>query len=92
MGGVEENEENRRKPRCNNNFTKRSKIRYRRMCNDFRGKVFFPSVGFGRLFVGNCAHCCLSCHFVWDFYKGYLECDNSAVSLLFPYYLQIEAK
>ena len=40
----------------------------------------------------NCAHCCISCHFVWDFYKDDLECDNSAVSLLFPYYPQIEAK
>ena len=33
-GGVEENEENRRKPSCNNNFMKRSKIRYRSMCDD----------------------------------------------------------
>ena len=23
------------------------------------GKVFFPSVGFGRRFFGNCAHCCI---------------------------------
>ena len=58
----------------------------------FREKVFFATVGFGRRFVGNWAHCCISCHFVWDFYKGDLECDNSAVSLLFSYYPQIKAK
>ena len=56
------------------------------------GKVFFPSVGFGRRFFGNCAHCCINCHFVWAFYKGYLECDDSAVSLLFHYYAQMERK
>ena len=58
----------------------------------FREKVFFATVGFGRRFVGNCAHCCISCHFVWDFYKGDLGCNNNAVSLLFPYYPQIKAK
>ena len=56
------------------------------------GKVFFPSVGFGRRFVGNCAHCCITCHFVWDFYQGDLECDNSAVSLHFHDYPQVERK
>ena len=56
------------------------------------GKVFFPSVGFGRRFFGNCAHCCINCHFVWAFYKGYLECDDSAVSLLFHDYAEMERK
>ena len=56
------------------------------------GKVFFPSVGFGGRFVGNCALCCINCHFVWDFYQGDLECDNSAVSLLCHDYAQTERK